>query len=71
MTDIRKVGVIGAGVMGSGIAAHMANAGLPVVFSMSFPMVPTLATCFLTRQWRDCLRRILHHLCTNKTRGAS
>ena len=31
MTDIRKVGVIGAGVMGSGIAAHMANAGLPVV----------------------------------------
>ena len=31
MTDIRKVGVIGAGVMGTGIAAHMANAGLPVV----------------------------------------
>ena len=31
MTDIRKVGVIGAGVMGAGIAAHMANAGLPVV----------------------------------------
>jgi 3-hydroxyacyl-CoA dehydrogenase len=28
---IRKVGVIGAGVMGSGIAAHMANAGLEVV----------------------------------------
>src|SRR5688572_21095286 len=28
---IRKVAVLGAGVMGSGIAAHVANAGLPVV----------------------------------------
>lgn len=28
---IRKVGVIGAGVMGSGIAAHLANAGVPSV----------------------------------------
>jgi 3-hydroxyacyl-CoA dehydrogenase len=28
---IRKVGVIGAGVMGAGIAAHVANAGVPVV----------------------------------------
>jgi 3-hydroxyacyl-CoA dehydrogenase len=27
-TDIRKVGVLGAGVMGSGIAAHLANAGI-------------------------------------------
>ncbi|WP_341702669.1 3-hydroxyacyl-CoA dehydrogenase/enoyl-CoA hydratase family protein [Ferrovibrio sp.] len=31
MTEIRKVAVIGAGVMGSGIAAHVANAGIPVV----------------------------------------
>jgi 3-hydroxyacyl-CoA dehydrogenase len=29
--DIRKVGVIGAGTMGAGIAAQVANAGLPVV----------------------------------------
>lgn len=29
--EIRKVAVIGAGVMGSGIAAHVANAGIPVV----------------------------------------
>jgi len=29
-TDIRRVGVLGAGVMGSGIAAHLANAGLSV-----------------------------------------
>ncbi|HYV44079.1 MAG TPA: 3-hydroxyacyl-CoA dehydrogenase NAD-binding domain-containing protein [Myxococcaceae bacterium] len=28
---IRKVAVLGAGVMGSGIAAHVANAGLPVL----------------------------------------
>ncbi|MFC7474725.1 3-hydroxyacyl-CoA dehydrogenase NAD-binding domain-containing protein [Dankookia sp. GCM10030260] len=30
-TPIRKVGVIGAGVMGAGIAAQVANAGVPVV----------------------------------------
>ena len=29
--DIRKVGVIGAGTMGGGIAAHLANIGIPVV----------------------------------------
>lgn len=31
MTTIKKAAVIGAGVMGSGIAAHLANAGLDVV----------------------------------------
>jgi 3-hydroxyacyl-CoA dehydrogenase len=31
MTDIKKVAVLGSGVMGSGIAAHLANAGYPVV----------------------------------------
>lgn len=31
MAKINKVGVIGAGVMGSGIAAHLANAGIEVV----------------------------------------
>ncbi|HJO73185.1 MAG TPA: 3-hydroxyacyl-CoA dehydrogenase/enoyl-CoA hydratase family protein [Rhodospirillales bacterium] len=30
MTAIEKVAVIGAGVMGAGIAAHIANAGVPV-----------------------------------------
>ena len=29
--EIRKVGVLGSGVMGGGIAAHVANAGIPVV----------------------------------------
>ena len=31
MTDIKKVAVIGSGVMGSGIAAQITNAGLPVL----------------------------------------
>ncbi|AOH87240.1 3-hydroxyacyl-CoA dehydrogenase (plasmid) [Sphingomonas panacis] len=31
MTEIRTAAVIGAGVMGSGIAAHLANAGLDVI----------------------------------------
>jgi 3-hydroxyacyl-CoA dehydrogenase len=31
MQDIKKVAVIGAGVMGAGIAAQIANAGVPVV----------------------------------------
>ena len=31
MTQIKKVAVIGSGVMGSGIAAQVANAGIPVV----------------------------------------
>lgn len=35
--EIKKVAVLGAGVMGSGIAAHVANAGIPVVL---LDMVP-------------------------------
>ncbi len=31
MTEIKKVAVIGSGVMGSGIAAQLTNAGIPVV----------------------------------------
>jgi 3-hydroxyacyl-CoA dehydrogenase len=31
MQPIRKVGVVGAGIMGSGIAAQVANAGVPVI----------------------------------------
>jgi 3-hydroxyacyl-CoA dehydrogenase len=31
MSDFKKVGVIGAGVMGSGIAAHLAGAGIDVL----------------------------------------
>ena len=32
-TEIKKVAVIGAGVMGASIAAHVANAGVPVVLA--------------------------------------
>jgi 3-hydroxyacyl-CoA dehydrogenase len=38
---IAKVGVLGAGVMGAGIAAHVANAGVPVVL---LDIVPAGAT---------------------------
>jgi 3-hydroxyacyl-CoA dehydrogenase len=39
--DIKQVAVIGAGVMGSGIAAHFANAGIPVLL---LDIVPKDAT---------------------------
>lgn len=39
--DIKRAAVIGAGVMGSGIAAHIANAGIPVVL---LDIVPKDAT---------------------------
>jgi len=41
MIDIRKVAVIGAGIMGRGIAAHVANAGVPVLL---LDIVPAGAT---------------------------
>ena len=31
MSEIKRVAVIGAGVMGASIAAHVANAGIPVL----------------------------------------
>jgi 3-hydroxyacyl-CoA dehydrogenase len=39
-TDIKKVAVIGAGVMGAGIAAQVANAGIPVVLLDIVPKDP-------------------------------
>ena len=41
MSEIKRVAVIGAGVMGAGIAAHVANAGLPVLL---LDIVPKDAT---------------------------
>lgn len=41
MTDIKKVAVIGSGVMGSAIAAHIANSGTPVIL---IDIVPEGAT---------------------------
>ena len=39
--SIKKVAVLGAGLMGTGIAAHLANAGIP---SVLFDIVPNEAT---------------------------
>ena len=41
MAEIKKAAVIGAGVMGAGIAAHLTNAGVPVIL---FDIVPKDAT---------------------------
>ena len=38
---IKKVGVVGAGTMGSGIAALVASAGIPVVLSLIHISEPT------------------------------
>src|SRR3990167_4651421 len=40
---IRRVAVLGAGVMGSGIAAHCANAGIPVLLLDIVPAPPASA----------------------------
>ena len=48
-SPIRKVGVIGAGVMGAGIAAHVANAGVPVVL---LDIVPGAAAKAVERMLR-------------------
>ena len=40
MSLIRKVAVLGSGVMGSGIAAHVANAGIPVLMLDMVPPKP-------------------------------
>lgn len=52
--QIRKVGVLGAGVMGSGIAAHVAGAGYPVLLlDIVPPFDPPAGTDKDSRQWRD------------------
>lgn len=51
---IRKVGVIGAGVMGSGIAAHVAGAGYPVLLlDIVPPMAPPAGVDPQSRAWRN------------------
>ncbi len=40
--NIKKAAVLGSGVMGSGIAAHLANVGIPTLFGLD--VVPTLLT---------------------------
>ncbi len=52
--QIRKVGVLGAGVMGSGIAAHVAGAGYPVLLlDIVPPMAVPEGVDPKSRAWRD------------------
>ena len=50
---IRKVAVLGSGVMGSGIAAHVANAGLPVLMLDMVPPKPGPGEDTKSRAYRN------------------
>ena len=50
---IRKVAVLGAGVMGSGIAAHLANAGIPCLLLDIVPMKSEEGEDTSSRAFRD------------------
>src|SRR4051812_11473034 len=52
--QIRKVGVLGAGVMGSGIAAHVAGAGYPVLLlDIVPPFAPPAGVDAKSPAWRN------------------
>lgn len=51
--SIRKVAVLGAGVMGSGIAAHLANAGIPALLLDIVPPTPGPGDDTSSRTFRD------------------
>lgn len=50
---IRKAAVLGAGVMGSGIAAHLANAGIPVILLDIVPPNPAPGEKTDTKAFRN------------------
>ena len=50
---IRKAAVLGAGVMGSGIAAHLANAGIPVILLDLVPPNPAPGEKTDTKAFRN------------------
>ncbi|MFT6396129.1 MAG: 3-hydroxyacyl-CoA dehydrogenase [Bradymonadia bacterium] len=51
--DIRKAAVLGAGVMGSGIAAQLANAGIPVILLDIVPPNPKEGQDTSDKAWRN------------------
>ncbi len=51
--DIRKAAVLGAGVMGSGIAAQLANAGIPVLLLDIVPRNPKEGQDTSNKAWRN------------------
>ncbi|MBI1206193.1 MAG: 3-hydroxyacyl-CoA dehydrogenase [Azospirillum sp.] len=55
--DISRAAVIGAGVMGSGIAAHIANAGIPVVL---LDIVPGAAKAAIARMLKTEPAAFMH-----------
>src|SRR3954471_20925472 len=61
---IKKVAVIGAGTMGGGIAAHAANAGLPVVLLDVAPaeLTPEEQTAGLTLESKAVRNRVVNAL---------
>ena len=60
MPPIRKAAVLGAGVMGSAIAAHLANAGIPSLLLDIVPASPTEAEAKrgLTRESPEVRKRL-------------
>ena len=52
--EIRRAAVIGAGVMGSGIAAHIANAGVPVLLLDVVPEGPATGARSRAAPSRGC-----------------
>ncbi len=72
MTDqVKKVCVIGAGVMGAGIAAHVANAGVRCCCSTSCPGTVVIATRSPRARWRRCSRPIPPPSCPRVRRSWS
>ena len=53
MSLIRKVAVLGSGVMGSGIAAHVANAGIPVLMLDIVPPKPGPGDVVASKAFRN------------------
>ncbi len=76
---INKVAVIGSGVMGGGIAAHVANAGVPVLLLDIVPAgaknrnvvaaVPRTATSSPKGRSSGCSRPIRRRSCIATMRG--
>ncbi len=56
--QIRKVAVLGSGVMGSAIAAHFANAGIP---SLVLDIVPRELTAQQKAGGLSCVQRFRTH----------
>ena len=63
--NIEKVAVIGAGVMGASIAAHISNAGIPVYLLDIIPENATNRTALSRKPpFKNCLKPNPHRSCT-------